>query len=240
MSFQANVLKQIAGIRHEFSTIGATLPASLFFCSQVHSGDVIEASTTLPSGIIRGDAVLTRSTRPIAVVTADCLPILISSDDGAWVAAVHGGWKGLHGGIIANVLQHMGTKGVEPHQVRVAIGPSIKPCCYEVSADFITPSRQIRSAPGRPPRPLEPRATHAAAAIANPPPAASQQGSLWFDLSRYAVHLLHAAGVIDQQIEISPLCTYCSTPSLASYRRRGHRGEEKTFQYSWIGRTLAG
>ncbi|UMZ11120.1 polyphenol oxidase family protein [Pseudomonas sp. MPFS] len=241
MSFQANVLKQIAGIRHEFSTIGATLPASLFFCSQVHSGDVIEASTTLPSGIIRGDAVLTRSTRPIAVVTADCLPILISSDDGAWVAAVHGGWKGLHGGIIANVLQHLATKGVEPHQVRVAIGPSIKPCCYEVSADFITP---LSADPQRPwpatqapwsheqPTPLLPSQI--------PPPAASQQGSLWFDLSRYAVHLLHAAGVTDQQVEISPLCTYCSTPSLASYRRRGHRGEEKTFQYSWIGRTLAG
>ncbi|MBP5117133.1 laccase domain-containing protein, partial [Pseudomonas protegens] len=54
---------------------------------------------------------------------------------------------------------------------------------------------------------------------------------------RYAVHLLHAAGISDEQIEISELCTYCSTPALASYRRRGHRGEAKAFQYSWIGRT---
>ncbi|RBH37873.1 D-alanyl-alanine synthetase, partial [Pseudomonas sp. MWU13-2860] len=72
-----------------------------------------------------------------------------------------------------------------------------------------------------------------------PPPQPTQADSLWFDLSRYAVHWLHAAGIRDEQIEISELCTYCSTPALASYRPRGHRGEAKAFQYSWIGRTAA-
>ncbi|MGC5703550.1 polyphenol oxidase family protein [Pseudomonas sp. NFXW11] len=237
MSFQAGVLQQITGIRHEFSTVGAALPANLFFCSQVHSGEVIEASTTLPSGIIRGDAVITRSSRPIAVVTADCLPLLISSDDGAWVAAVHGGWKGLHGGIIAHVLQGFASKGIAAPQLRVAIGPSIKPCCYEVSADFI----ETLSADQDPPWPAaqapwsrQQPAPRVPPQI--PPPPATQADSLWFDLSRYAEHLLHAAGVGDDQIEISELCTYCSTPTLASYRRRSHRGEAKAFQYSWIGR----
>lgn len=238
MSFQAGVLNQISGIRHAFSTLGAALPSNLFFCSQIHSGEVVEASTTLPSGIIRGDAVLTHSSRPIAVVTADCLPLLISSEDGTWVAAVHGGWKGLHGGIIANVLQHFASKGIAPQQLRVAIGPSIKPCCYEVSADFIDtlsatqdPLWPAAQAPWsrEQPAPLLPPQI--------PPPQPTQADSLWFDLSRYAVHLLHAAGISDEQIEISELCTYCSTPALASYRRRMHRGEAKAFQYSWIGRT---
>ncbi|WP_404937660.1 polyphenol oxidase family protein [Pseudomonas sp. JDS08PS003] len=238
MSFQAGVLQQINGIRHDFSIVGAALPANLFFCSQVHSGEVVEASTTLPSGIIRGDAVLTRSSRPIAVVTADCLPMLISSHDGAWVAAVHGGWKGLHGGIIANVLEHFAARGIGVHQLRVAIGPSIKPCCYEVSADFVNhlsasqghlwPAAQAPWSRQQPAPLLPPEIT---------PPQPTQEGSLWFDLSRYALYLLRAAGVNDEQVEFSPLCTYCSTPKLASYRRRGHRGDEKAFQYSWIART---
>lgn len=238
MSFQAGVLQQIPGIRHDFSIVGEARPANLFFCSQVHSGEVVEASTTLPSGIIRGDAVLTRSTRPIAVVTADCLPLLISSDDGAWVAAVHGGWKGLHGGIIDQVLQHFASKGIAAQRLRVAIGPSIKPCCYEVSADFVdslnadqNPSWPAEQAPWSRQQP----APRVAPQIPPPPP--TQADSLWFDLGRYAVHLLHAAGVGDEQIEISDLCTYCSTPALASYRRRSHRGEAKAFQYSWISRT---
>ncbi len=240
MSFQAGVLQQITGIRHEFSIVGAATPANLFFCSQVHSGEVVEASTTLPSGIIRGDAVLTHSSRPIAVVTADCLPLLISSHDGAWVAAVHGGWKGLRNGIIAHVLEHFAARGIGAPQLRVAIGPSIKPCCYEVSADFIDslsatqdPLWPAAQAPWsrQQPAPLLPPQI--------PPPQPTQADSLWFDLSRYAVYLLHAAGIQDEQIEISELCTYCSTPTLASYRRRLHRGEAKAFQYSWIGRTAA-
>ena len=43
MSFQAGVLNQISGIRHAFSTLGAALPANLFFCSQIHSGEVVQA-----------------------------------------------------------------------------------------------------------------------------------------------------------------------------------------------------
>ncbi|UCR82755.1 polyphenol oxidase family protein [Pseudomonas chlororaphis] len=237
MSFQAPVLKQIPGIRHEFSRIGAPLPANLFFCSQAHTGEVVEASTTLPSGIIRGDAVFTRTGRPIAVITADCLPLLISSEDASWVAAVHAGWKGLHGGIIDNVLQRFAAKGIAAHQLRVAFGPSIKPCCYEVSPEFIdtlsatqghlwsqeqAPWSQKRPAPRLPPE------------IAPPPP--TRPDSLWFDLSGYALNLLRVAGISDKQIEHCEHCTYCSSPTLASYRRRGHRGEEKSFQYSWIGR----
>lgn len=238
MSFQAGVLQQITGIRHEFSIAGGALPANLFFCSQVHSGEVVEASTTLPSGIIRGDAVLTRSARPIAVVTADCLPLLISSHDGAWVAAVHGGWKSLHGGIIAHVLEHFAARGIGAHQLRVISGPSIKPCCYEVSAEFVNrlsatqghlwPATQPPWSRQQPAPLLPPEIT---------PPQPSQEGSRWFDLSRYALYLLRAAGVSDEQVEFSPLCTYCSTPKLASYRRRNHQGEEKSFQYSWIART---
>ena len=78
-------------------------------------------------------------------------------------------------------------------------------------------------------------------AIAAPriaPPHARQAGSAWFDLSGYGLELLQAAGLSLEQIEVSKVCTYCTSPAFASYRRRTHNPQEsKTLIYSWISRS---
>jgi len=236
---QANNLGAIAGVDHGFCAINDPgRPDEVFICKQVHSASVIEWQPGQVANTIEADAVFTHTHQPIAVITADCLPILFASKDAQQVAAVHGGWKGLQRGIIANAVQRFAAEGIAANQLQVAIGPSIKPCCYEVSEGFIAQFQaeqghlwQHRQAPWSSVQPA-PRQTPEIA-----PPAARQSDSAWFDLSRYALMLLQAAGVKREQIEVSEVCTYCTSPTFASYRRRTHHPEEaKTLIYSWIAR----
>ena len=226
----ADNLGAIAGIEHGFCTIDdPQCPADVFIARQVHSASVIDWQADLETNTVPADGVFTGEHQPIAVITADCLPILIAAENAEKVAAVHGGWKGLQGGIIANTVQRFADAGIAVDQLRVAIGPSIKPCCYEVSETFIAqfPTDQrhlwnvVQPVPLRTPQ------------IA--PPHARQTESAWFDLSAYGVSLLQAAGVCREQIEVSEVCTYCTSPAFASYRRRTHNTQEaKTLIYSWI------
>lgn len=236
---QADNLGALPGVDHGFCTINDPLrPDDVFICKQVHSAAVIEWKADQQSNTVPADGVFTGERQPIAVITADCLPILIAAKNAARVAAVHGGWKGLQAGIIANAVQRFAEEGIAAEQLLVAIGPSIKPCCYEVSEGFIgqLQADQGHLWPDTPapwsvvqPAPLLP------AQIA--PPQAQQAGSAWFDLSGYGVMLLQAAGIRREQIEVSAVCTYCTSPAFASYRRRTHHPDEpKTLLYSWIAR----
>ncbi|CAM3195303.1 peptidoglycan editing factor PgeF [Pseudomonas fluorescens] len=237
---QADNLDAIPGVEHGFCSINEPLrPDDVFICKQVHSASVIEWQAGQVANTVEADGVFTREQQPIAVITADCLPILMTTTDGAMVAAVHGGWKGLQGGIIANAVQQFAAQGFAVEQLQVAIGPSIKPCCYEVSAGFIAQFQADQAHvwhAAQAPWHVEQPAPLLAPQIA--PPYARQAGSAWFDLSGYGVMLLQAAGVKREQIDVSEVCTYCSAPTFASYRRRTHHPQEaKTLIYSWIARS---
>lgn len=236
---QADNLGAIPGVDHGFCSINdPQRPADVFICKQVHSASVIEWQAGQVSNTVEADGVCTGEHHPIAVITADCLPILIASKNAEKVAAVHGGWKGLQAGIVANAIQRFAAEGIAIDQLRIAIGPSIKPCCYEVSGEFIT---RFQADQGHLWRDGQAPWSHVQpAALLRPdiaPPDARQTGSAWFDLSGFGVLLLQAAGVRREQIEVSEVCTYCTSPTFASYRRRTHYPEEmKTLIYSWISR----
>ena len=68
---------------------------------------------------------------PIAVATADCVPIIIEAV-GA-VAVVHAGWRGAAAGVVPAALSALAAAGCQPQ--RAAIGPAIGPCCYEVGQE---------------------------------------------------------------------------------------------------------
>lgn len=234
---QANNLGAIPGVDHGFCSINDPLrPDDVFICKQVHSASVIEWQAGQVTNTIEADGVFTREQQPIAVITADCLPILIASQNAEMIAAVHGGWKGLQGGIVASAIQRFADQGIAVDQLQVAIGPSIKQCCYEVSEAFIAQFQTDQGhlwRDGQAPWNLEQPAPLLPPEIA--PPRARQAGSAWFDLSGYGQVLLEAAGVRREQIEVSEVCTYCTSPLFASYRRRTHHPEEpKTLLYSWI------
>ncbi len=237
---KANNLGSVPGVDHGFCSINdPQRPEEVFICKQIHSASVMEWHADRVANTVEADGVLTRHHHPIAVITADCLPMLFASNNGDRVAAVHGGWKGLQRGIIASAVQRFAAEGVAVDQLQVAIGPSIKPCCYEVSAAFIAefqsdqghlwPHRQAPWSAEQPAPLLTPKIA---------PPQARQAGSAWFDLSGYGLMLLQAAGIRREQIEVSEVCTYCTSPTFASYRRRTHQPQEaKTLLYSWIART---
>jgi YfiH family protein len=94
---------------------------------QVHGTDIV-GPETLPS---EADGLIVsweEFHQPLAIKTADCMPIVIEGETG--VVFVHAGWKGLAHGILERPELHL----IKPQ--RVFIGPSIHACCFEVSADF--------------------------------------------------------------------------------------------------------
>ena len=85
-----------------------------------------------------GDALITdRKKIPLAVLTADCAPVLIYDDSRKMIAAIHAGWKGSYKGIIKKVLKFMIKKGCSPNNITAAIGPCISSNNYEVREDLI-------------------------------------------------------------------------------------------------------
>ncbi|WP_063365425.1 peptidoglycan editing factor PgeF [Pseudoalteromonas luteoviolacea] len=110
------------------------LPEGAIWLEQVHGSDVhVVNSTTDLSKVVRADALYTRLRRqPLAIMTADCLPILLASKDGGEVAALHGGWRPLASGIIANTLMSFRAA---PIDINAWFGPAIGPTAFEVGAE---------------------------------------------------------------------------------------------------------
>ena len=73
---------------------------------------------------------------PIAVLTADCIPMLIYDKKRKMIAAIHAGWRGAYKGIIQKVIKSMLSKGCNPKDMTVAIGPCISKKNYEVKLKF--------------------------------------------------------------------------------------------------------
>lgn len=95
--------------------------------TQVHGTDIVSPET-LPA---EADGIFVsweKFEKPLAIKTADCLPIVIEGEAG--VAFLHAGWRGLAQGILDKPEIDM----LRPQ--RVFIGPSIHECCFEVSPDF--------------------------------------------------------------------------------------------------------
>ena len=86
---------------------------------------------------IKADAIITdKENQPIAVLTADCVPLLLYDNKKKMIAAIHAGWKGAFKGIIHKVIKFMLTKGCSQKNMIVAIGPCISQKNYEVGAEF--------------------------------------------------------------------------------------------------------
>ncbi|WP_187300600.1 laccase domain-containing protein, partial [Mizugakiibacter sediminis] len=72
------------------------LPSAPLWLRQVHGTQVVDADAAAGDGEPQADAAVTRTPgRVLAILTADCLPVLFARDDGGAVAAAHAGWRGL-------------------------------------------------------------------------------------------------------------------------------------------------
>lgn len=101
--------------------------------TQVHGAEVVEADQ--PQWALTADASFTNMPgRACAVLTADCLPLLICDRQGTQVAAVHCGWRSLAAGIVANTLR---TFDVPASDLLVWMGPAISQQAFEVGIDVL-------------------------------------------------------------------------------------------------------
>jgi polyphenol oxidase len=165
---------------------------------QVHGAKVV-ARATPASPSEEADGVI--STRPglaACVTVADCVPILLARPDGSAVAAVHAGWRGTLAGVAAEAVRALvaGREGAAPLAV---IGPSIGPCCYEVSDEL---AAQFTAAFG--PRVVQPGAR-------------GHHLDLWLANER----ALRDAGVT--RVAQLRRCTACEPRLFYSHRRDGGR-----------------
>jgi hypothetical protein len=127
----------------------AGLPSEPVWLAQVHGVNVADldalgpVDTLGPVGVSRGtaasgasqpaDAAFTRQPgRVCAILTADCLPVLLAADSGDLVAAAHAGWRGLAGGVIEATVRAV---GVAPGRLLAWLGPAIGPRHFEVGVE---------------------------------------------------------------------------------------------------------
>ncbi|MEM7410115.1 MAG: polyphenol oxidase family protein [Myxococcota bacterium] len=196
-------LLEDAGIAHGFGTRTSEAPRDTVRPRQVHGRAVVSA-TACAAAEVEADAVFARAGDPaVAVVTADCVPILVSDAEGGTVAAIHAGWRGLASGVIEAGLAALGASTTS---LRAVVGPHIGPCCYEVDAPVLDALR-----------PRDPDALTAACRESRPE-------HWWLDLGVLANAALGAAGIPTvARGRVPDACTSCDTERFHSYRRDGPR-----------------
>ena len=169
----------------------------VFFLRQVHGGAVVPAPWAEPPD---ADGSLTgRAGELLAIETADCLPVLILDASNLRVAAAHAGWRGTVAQVARHAVEALVALGSDPKQLRVALGPSIGPCCYEVGADVEEAFGPAGS------RFLERRPS----------------GRSHLDVAEANRTQLEQAGVLPSHIDKVNLCTRCREDLFFSYRRDG-------------------
>jgi polyphenol oxidase len=110
-------------------------PGPLVLPRQVHGTTV--ARVAAPGDVGDADAVVASSGDVVVgVVTADCVPILLRTRNGAGVAAVHAGWRGAAAGVVERAVEVLcGVAATTPAEIEAAIGPAVGPCCYRVGPE---------------------------------------------------------------------------------------------------------
>ena len=176
----------------------AVQPAA--FLKQVHGASVAHVSHGGHAG--QGDALMSaKPGLPVAVFSADCVPVLLYDPEGRRVAAVHAGWRGTVQGVAGAAVDALRNEGGDPEHFFAAIGPSIGPCCYEVDKPVI--ARLDAAFPGRWGSWVRSRGN----------------GKWMLDLWAANEEQLREAGMRGDRIANPRLCTGCRGDLFYSYRR---------------------
>ena len=192
--YRSRLLTRFDWLDHGFGTRHADPHPAPLTLKQVHS-DLVLRAPQAPG--CEGDALVTSQPGVVvAVRTADCVPILLAGPGNRVAAAVHAGWKGTALAIVRRTVERMHADfGSRPAHLYAAIGPSIGACCYQVGPEVAEQFRHLFPERGDLHRP-----TH-------------------LDLPEANRRLLLAAGLPEDHIAVSGLCTFCSPREFHSWRR---------------------
>ena len=174
---------------------------------QVHSDRIATVDTPWPPGEApKVDGLVTREPGiALAVLTADCAPVLLADDKAGVIGAAHAGWRGALDGILAAVVDAMVALGARRADIAGGVGPAIGKDSYEVGPEF--PDPFLTQAPDND-------------TFFRPAPRA---GHFLFDLTGYVARRLTEAGV--GGVEVLPFDTCADEDGFFSYRRACQRGE---------------
>lgn len=197
----------VAKNRTRFAS-AAELPAEPHWLQQVHGTTIVDAAVSTGSAPpIADGSTTTRSGTVCLVMTADCLPVLLSTRQGDAVGAAHAGWRGLAAGVLEAAVAAL---GVDPDQVIAWLGPAIGPSAYEVGnevrAAFVTRNSALSACFER-----------------------NERGRWQADLYALARARLTDCGVAD--VYGGDSCTALDQERFFSYRRDGECGRMATFIY---------
>jgi polyphenol oxidase len=195
--FRAEAAEILGATGLELSRVG--------YARQVHGAEVARVPA---GGGFAGlvDILVTAERRvPLAIFTADCLAIVLCDPTARALAVAHVGWRGTVKGATQKAVRAIGEVGGKVATLRVAIAPSIGPCCYEVDEPVTAEFARAFGERWR--------------TWATP----SRAGHVMLDLWSANEALLVEAGVAPSAIENPRLCTACHPELLYSYRR-GNRG----------------
>lgn len=225
------LLSSLGWLDHAFLPAGAAPPEEAAGGLQRHTATVVTAEEAFPRKQREADGVIATGTRPVAVYTADCLPVLIADARQRNVAAVHAGLKGALAGILPQAVGKLLEAGATPDSLFVAIGPAIAPCCYELGEEMLNTilANPLATAPRWfSVQPINERAVRPQARAVN-------QGA-WFDLPALGKQMLLDKGIPAAQIDVLPVCTYCCAEAQSSYRRNTHYADGYALRHAWIQR----
>lgn len=173
---------------------------------QVHGSHIVHVGSSRagsgwdgPDSVIPDtDGLSTKSRQvPLAIATADCVPVLLSSPTEGRVAAIHAGWRGTAAGIVDKAVDLF----TEPTNLLAVIGPAARGCCYEVGVDV---------------------ALSVAAGTAGGAVTEQRGGRTYLDLPRSIAETLRVLGV--RQVEDEGSCTIHEQDRFFSHRRDGSPG----------------
>ena len=207
--FDEDSAENIRENRRRFISLVGGDDWTLATCWQVHGsqvrivpGIIDAASDAAASDEVRCDALTTDAPGVLlGVKTADCVPVILGDARRGVCAAVHAGWRGTLAGVVARALETMRAEfGTKARDVRVAIGPAARACCYEVGPEVV-------------------EAFLAKSARAETFFTPTRDGHALADIQKANLEQLTDAGVEAERVHTLPLCTICRPELFFSYRR---------------------
>jgi len=192
-----------ADVDHNRALLQARMPARPVWLTQVHGNAVVDAATVQGLSVEADASFTTRVGIACAILSADCLAVLLRDRPGTVVAAAHAGWRGLASGVLENTVEAMARAGGV--ELMAWLGPAIGPRHFEVGDDV----RQAFAHFG-------PAARQAFV------PVAAMPGKYLADLAWLARLALTRAGVA--HISGGTACTVSEPQRFYSFRRDGRTG----------------
>jgi YfiH family protein len=200
-----------ADVLRNRALLAAQLPGRPAWLTQVHGSVALDAATLAPGSALEADASFSTASGVVcAILTADCLPVLLCDTEGNVVGAAHAGWRGLAGGVLGKTVEAMRAAGAG--EILAWLGPAIGARRFEVGADVLRAFQDgARDA-------FEARAVTAAFAPGG------QAGKYLADIYALARCMLRRDGV--ERVTGGEYCTVSEPTRFYSYRRDGITGRQ--------------